>query len=129
MDHDLEIICVEPPHGLTIYQVSTQSDVNCRRSYTETKKFTDGRTDGRTDAEGYNIIRPFFKRAYKNWLNDATSVGFAINCINDNPICFKFDPSLLKTNSEDSYGDFDKTCKRERLGNDAEFLLTSAFVY
>ena len=27
----------------------------------ETKKFT----DGRTDAEGYNIIRPFFKRAYK----------------------------------------------------------------
>ena len=21
--------------------------------------------DGRTDAEGYNIIRPFFKRAYK----------------------------------------------------------------
>ena len=39
-------------------------------NYTETKKFTDGRTDrrmdGRTDAEGYNIIRPFFKRAYKN---------------------------------------------------------------
>ena len=32
----------------------------------ETKKFTDGRTDGRTDAGGYNIIRPFFKRAYKN---------------------------------------------------------------
>ena len=32
----------------------------------ETKKFTDGRTDRRTDAEGYNIIRPFFKRAYKN---------------------------------------------------------------
>ena len=31
------------------------------------KKFTDGRTDGRTDAEGYNIIRPFFKRAYKNY--------------------------------------------------------------
>ena len=28
----------------------------------ETKKFT----DRRTDAEGYNIIRPFFKRAYKN---------------------------------------------------------------
>ena len=28
----------------------------------ETKMFT----DGRTDAEGYNIIRPFFKRAYKN---------------------------------------------------------------
>ena len=28
----------------------------------ETKKFT----DGRTDAKRYNIIRPFFKRAYKN---------------------------------------------------------------
>ena len=26
---------------------------------------TDGRTDGRMDAKGYNIIRPFFKRAYK----------------------------------------------------------------
>ena len=26
---------------------------------------TDGQTDGRTDAEWYNIIRPFFKRAYK----------------------------------------------------------------
>ena len=25
----------------------------------------DGQTDGRTDAEGYNIIRPFFKQAYK----------------------------------------------------------------
>ena len=32
----------------------------------ETKNITDGRTDGGTDAEGYNIIRPFFKRAYKN---------------------------------------------------------------
>ena len=60
MDHNLEIICVEPPHDLNVYQVSAQSDVNCRRSYTETKTFT----DGRTDAEGYNIIRPFFKRAY-----------------------------------------------------------------
>ena len=73
LDHNLEIICVEPPHGRNVYQVSAQSDVNCRRSYTETKKFTDGRTDrrtdGRTDAEGYNIIRPFFKRAYKNACN------------------------------------------------------------
>ena len=48
LDHNLETICVEPPHDLTIYQVSAQSDVNCRRSYTETKKFTDGRTDRRT---------------------------------------------------------------------------------
>ena len=47
-------------HGLTIYQVSAQSDVNCR-SYPETKSL---QTDGRTDAKGYNIMRPFFKRAY-----------------------------------------------------------------
>ena len=45
LDHNLEIICVEPPRGLTIYQVSAQSDVNYRRSYTETKTITDGRTD------------------------------------------------------------------------------------
>ena len=29
-------------------------------------KFTDGQTDEQTDAKGYNIIRPFFKWAYKN---------------------------------------------------------------
>ena len=45
LDHNLEIICVEPPHCLNVYQVSAQSYVNCRRSYTEMKKFTDGRTD------------------------------------------------------------------------------------
>ena len=27
-------------------------------------------TDGGTDAEGYNIIRPFFKRAYKNCIEN-----------------------------------------------------------
>ena len=59
-------ICAGPPHGLTIYQVSAQSDVNCRRSHPETKSLQkDGWTDGRTDAKGYNIIRPFFKGAYK----------------------------------------------------------------
>ena len=26
----------------------------------------DGQTDGQMDAKGYNIIQPFFKRAYKN---------------------------------------------------------------
>ena len=31
-----------------------------------TEGWTDGRMDGRTDAEGYNIIQPFFKRPYKN---------------------------------------------------------------
>ena len=36
------------------------------------KKFT----DGRTDANGYNIIRPFFKRAYnKNENGTAASSG------------------------------------------------------
>ena len=35
------------------------------------KKFT----DGRTDAAGHNIIRPFFKRAYKNCKKSAT-----LNC-------------------------------------------------
>ena len=28
LDHNLEIICVGPTHGLTIYPVSAQSDVN-----------------------------------------------------------------------------------------------------
>ena len=64
LDRNLEIICVGPPHGLTIYQVSAQSNINCSRSYMETKKFTDGRKARQTDAEGYNIIQPFFKRAY-----------------------------------------------------------------
>ena len=45
-----------PPHGFTIYQVSAQSDVNCRKK----SKRTDGLTPG------YNIIRPFFKQAYNN---------------------------------------------------------------
>ena len=31
-----------PHHGLTIYQVSAQQDVNCRRIYPETKELTDG---------------------------------------------------------------------------------------
>ena len=35
-----------------------------RFCHPETKKV--GRTDRRTDAEGYNIIRLFFKQAYKN---------------------------------------------------------------
>ena len=32
--------------------------------------------DGRTDTEGYNIIRPFFKRAYKNQ-SSMTSIKYA----------------------------------------------------
>ena len=42
-------------------QGSDQTDVNCTGSYSATKQFT----DGWTDAEGYNIIRPFFKWACK----------------------------------------------------------------
>ena len=34
-----------------------------------------------------------------------------------------------KTNSVDNNGDFRKRCKRVRLENGAEFLLTSEFVY
>ena len=72
LDRNIETICAGPPHGLTINQVSAQSDINCRRSYPETKSLqtdgrTDGRIDGRTDGrQGYIIIRPFFKRAYKD---------------------------------------------------------------
>ena len=41
VDCNPEIICTALHHGLTIYQVSASSDVNCRRSQPETKKFTD----------------------------------------------------------------------------------------
>ena len=34
---DLEIICAVSSHGLTVHQVSTVSNENCRRSYPETK--------------------------------------------------------------------------------------------
>ena len=61
LDRSRETICAGPPHGLTIYQVSAQSDVNCRRSYPETKKSlkTERRTDGQTDAEVYNNTAVF----------------------------------------------------------------------
>ena len=32
---------------------------------------TDGRTDGQTDGHCHSIIRPFFKRAYKNYNGDS----------------------------------------------------------
>ena len=72
LDHNLEITCVEPPHGLTIYQVSAQSDVNCRRSYTETKKFTDGQTDGRT---------PRGITKYDRFSNGRIIKGILIKCL------------------------------------------------
>ena len=34
---NLEIICTVSPHGLTVRQVSTRSDENCRMSSPETK--------------------------------------------------------------------------------------------
>ena len=38
MDCHLEIICTAPHYGLTMNEVSTSSDVNCRRSELEAKK-------------------------------------------------------------------------------------------
>ena len=46
LDHNLKIIWAGPSHDLIINHFSTQSDINCRRSYLETKKFTDGEADG-----------------------------------------------------------------------------------
>ena len=43
---NLETLCTEPPHGLTVYQVSKWSDENCRRSYPEATckcRWTDGK--------------------------------------------------------------------------------------
>ena len=54
---------------------------------------------------------------------------FCINCINDKQIWFTFDPYFQKTIFEDNNGDFRKRCKRVKLENGAEFLLTSAVVY
>ena len=54
--------------------------------------------------------------------NDATSVGFVDYGL---PLIRHFQ----RTNPEDNNGDFRKRCKRVRLENGAEFLLTSAFVY
>ena len=36
-----------------------------KKSNKFTDDWTEGWTHGQTDAEGYNIIQPFFKRAYK----------------------------------------------------------------
>ena len=59
-----ETKCAAPHPRLTIHKVLASSDKNCRTSYPETKKVyrrSDGQTDRRTDAEGHNIKRPFFK--------------------------------------------------------------------
>ena len=66
MDCHLEIICSAPQHGLTIYQLLAWSDVNCRRSYLETKSL---QTNWWTEAERHNKIQLFFKWTYKNWWN------------------------------------------------------------
>ena len=47
-----------------IYQVSNWYLKACWRKVRKTR--TDGRTDRRTDGHCHGIIRPFFKRAYKN---------------------------------------------------------------
>ena len=35
-------------------------------------------TDGQTNAEGYNIVRPFFKRAYKNGKTNRNFMSLSI---------------------------------------------------
>ena len=47
--------CTTRHQGDSLWQVSNNSDGNCRRSCAHKKLLTDGRTDDR----GYNIIRPF----------------------------------------------------------------------
>ena len=50
MERNLEKMCAGSPHGLTVLQVFTRFDVDCTKSYPETKRLqTDGMTDGRTD--------------------------------------------------------------------------------
>ena len=67
-----ETKCAAPHPRLTIvkvFRIKTVGQVIRKR-----KKFTGGRTDrqtdGRTDAEGHNIKRPFFKWAYKNLVEE-----------------------------------------------------------
>ena len=68
VDCNPETICAAPHHGLTIYQVSAWSDVNCRRSSPETKKFTDRRTP--YPVTSYVM---FFKRAYNHDSSETTN--------------------------------------------------------
>ena len=77
LNHNLEKRYAGPPHGLTINQVSAQSDVNCRSSYSKTKRFTDGWTDTRTDAETryLNIIYIAVK-----FHNDIPTGNLVIEC-------------------------------------------------
>ena len=51
--------CTTRHQGYSLWQVSNNSDGNCRRSCAHKKLLTDRQTDGRTDNRGYNIIRPF----------------------------------------------------------------------
>ena len=46
-------------------RMKTVGGVTRKRKSLQTDGRTDGRMEGRIDADGYNIIRPFFKRAYK----------------------------------------------------------------
>ena len=53
IERNLETICADPTHGLTIYQVSAQLDVNCRGELSGNESFYDGRTDGWMDSWTY----------------------------------------------------------------------------
>ena len=69
--------------------------------------------DRRTDAEGYNIIRPFFKRAYKKcfWArNSMSKQTFGLHCFSCS-LCFgviftKVFSSFLSYLPVDSYSLF-----------------------
>ena len=62
--------CTTRHQGDSLWEVSNNSDGNCRRSCAHKKLLTDGRTDrqtdGRTDDRGYNIIRPFGRIKRRN---------------------------------------------------------------
>ena len=73
-----ETKCAAPHPRLTIHKVLASSDTYCRRNYPESKYEIDGRTDGRTDAERHNIIRPFFKWAYKIWSSKYATQFFIV---------------------------------------------------
>ena len=69
--------CTTIHQGDSLWQVSNNSDGNCRRSCAHKKLLTDGRTDRQTDDRGYNIIRPF-GRIIKNKSNLKTAIMFGM---------------------------------------------------
>ena len=77
--------------AIYVYQVSAQSDINCRRSYTETKKFTDGRTDRRTDGRrgGIKIVGSCKSSSYFLAKNDSVFPCDQFDNFTNDIICFE----------------------------------------